>query len=132
MAALLNRPRPINPPLEALLMRFIYQKHIPNWRKRRVKAGGDGMDGYVIAYDFGTTGGVKTCVLRLRIPSSPLPAPWRAMIYTYWTMGGAEQDPEQWWKGMCVSTKKKCWKKAVSARKKSKGFPFVPRCRALF
>ncbi len=30
------------------------------------------MDGYVIAYDFGTTGGVKTCVFAIKDSIEPV------------------------------------------------------------
>ena len=68
---------------------------------------------HVVAYDVGTTG-AKACLYRLRAPSGPggrggcvelvasavAEYPLRLL-----SNGGAEQDPEDWWSGLCRATR---------------------------
>ena len=53
------------------------------------------MSSYILAYDIGTTG-VKTCLFEVDRSSYPL--------YIL-DNGGAEQDTEDWWRGMAESTR---------------------------
>lgn len=63
------------------------------------------MGAYVIAYDVGTTG-VKTCVFeisdKIRLAASALEG------YELYVLenGGAEQEPDDWWRAMCISTRR--------------------------
>jgi len=59
---------------------------------------------YVLAYDIGTTG-VKTCLFRIDDTITLLD--YDSMSYNLYTMpdGGAEQDADEWWEAMCVTTK---------------------------
>lgn len=63
------------------------------------------MDGYVIAYDFGTTG-VKTCVFAIGDSIRPVASSLEGYELYILPQGGAEQDPDQWWRAMCVSTQR--------------------------
>lgn len=86
------------------------------------------MDGYVIAYDFGTTG-VKTCVFAIGDSIRPVASSLEGYELYILPQGGAEQDPDQWWRAMCVSTQR-VLKEAVLSPNISWAFPSVPRCRA--
>ena len=57
----------------------------------------------IIAYDIGTTG-VKTCLFGVDKTINLLGS--ASMGYDLFLMpdGGAEQDPDQWWTSMCVTT----------------------------
>ncbi|NLL62826.1 MAG: carbohydrate kinase [Ruminococcaceae bacterium] len=59
---------------------------------------------YVIAYDIGTTG-VKTCLFEIENEIKLLAD--ATMEYNLYILdnGGAEQDTEEWWEAMCVTTK---------------------------
>lgn len=72
------------------------------------------MKTYVIAYDVGTTG-IKTCLFelaqRIRLVADATEG------YELYMMenGGAEQDPDDWWRAMCNTTKKVLEKSGISA-----------------
>ena len=62
------------------------------------------MDSYVITYDIGTTA-IKTCLFHIDkqiklIANAGLPYPLQVLEH-----GGAEQNPEDWWNAMCITTK---------------------------
>lgn len=59
---------------------------------------------YVIAYDIGTTG-VKTCLFEIGETIKQLASANAG--YKLYTMddGGAEQDCEEWWSAMCITTR---------------------------
>ena len=87
------------------------------------------MDGYVIAYDFGTTG-VKTCVFAIKDSIEPVASALEGYDLYILDHGGAEQDPEQWWKGMCVSTKKVLEESGISPEE-IKGISFCAQMQGL-
>lgn len=62
------------------------------------------MKKYVIAYDIGTTG-VKTCLFEIENKITLLAD--ASMGYGLYIApdGGAEQDADEWWNAMCVTTK---------------------------
>lgn len=59
---------------------------------------------YIIAYDVGTTA-VKTCLFLIEEKINLIE--YAGMVYPLHliTNGGAEQNPEDWWRAMCVTTK---------------------------
>ena len=62
---------------------------------------------HVIAYDVGTTG-AKACLYRFHDPSRP--AELLASAASEYRLrllpgGGAEQDPGDWWSGLCAATR---------------------------
>jgi len=59
---------------------------------------------YVIAYDIGTTG-VKTCLFKLDKKIELIEAASSGYPLFILPNGGAEQDPNDWWDEMCVTTK---------------------------
>lgn len=74
------------------------------------------MSKYVITYDIGTTG-IKTCLIEIdkeiKILSSATEGYGLYVDEETGVKGGSEQDAEEWWNAMCVTTKevfKKCKK----------------------
>ena len=67
----------------------------------------------IIAYDIGTTG-VKTCLFGVDKTIKLLGS--ESMGYDLFLMpdGGAEQDPDQWWTSMCVTTREVLKKTGVT------------------
>lgn len=63
------------------------------------------MEKYALAYDIGTTG-VKTCLFRIDSVITLLAAD--SMSYGLYMVegGGAEQDADEWWNAMAVTTKR--------------------------
>ncbi len=60
---------------------------------------------YVLAYDIGTTG-VKTCIFKIGSKIDLVAGASAAYpLYTF-DNGGAEQEPDDWWNKMCLTTKK--------------------------
>ncbi len=62
------------------------------------------MSKYVLAYDIGTTG-VKTCLFEIDREITLVAS--ASMGYGLYIVenGGAEQDADEWWNAMCVTTK---------------------------
>ena len=58
---------------------------------------------YILAYDIGTTG-VKTCLFGVDDTIKLLASASRGYPLYIMPDGGAEQDGDDWWKGMCEST----------------------------
>ena len=58
---------------------------------------------YIIAYDIGTTG-VKTCLFGVEKTIKLLASASKNYPLYILEDGGAEQDGDDWWKGMCEST----------------------------
>ena len=58
---------------------------------------------YILAYDIGTTG-VKTCLFGVEDTIQLLESTSRSYPLYVFDDGGAEQDGDDWWKGMCEST----------------------------
>jgi xylulokinase len=63
------------------------------------------MSVYVIAYDVGTTG-VKTCLFEISDKISLIESAMSGYDLFVLENGGVEQDPDQWWKAMCRTTKR--------------------------
>ena len=59
---------------------------------------------YLLAYDIGTTG-VKTCLFRVEKTIELVKGVSRGYPLYILDNGGAEQDGDDWWKGMCESTR---------------------------
>lgn len=58
---------------------------------------------YILAYDIGTTG-VKTCLFGVDDTIKLLASASRGYPLYIMPDGGAEQDGDDWWRGMCEST----------------------------
>lgn len=58
---------------------------------------------YILAYDIGTTG-VKTCLFKVDTKIELIKGSSRNYPLYILENGGAEQDTEDWWKGMCEAT----------------------------
>ena len=58
---------------------------------------------YILAYDIGTTG-VKTCLFGVEDTIQLIESTSRSYPLYVFEDGGAEQDGDDWWKGMCEST----------------------------
>ena len=65
---------------------------------------------YVIAYDIGTTG-LKTCIFKIDKTIELISSDNNSYNLYVLDNGGAEQDAEEWWNAMCLSTKE-CFAKA--------------------
>ena len=59
---------------------------------------------YILAYDIGTTG-IKTCLFEVDKTIKLLKGASRSYPLYILNNGGAEQDHEDWWRGMCECTK---------------------------
>lgn len=68
----------------------------------------------VMAYDIGTTG-IKTCLFEVSDEIRMIASAMEGYELFVLPGGGAEQDPEQWWQAMCVTTKKVIEKSGVNA-----------------
>ncbi len=62
------------------------------------------MDKYVITYDVGTTS-LKTCLYKLADKISLVESSSEHYDLVILENGGAEQNPDDWWRAMCASTK---------------------------
>ena len=67
---------------------------------------------YILAYDIGTTG-VKTCMFDVDDCISLVADASQGYPLYVLENGGAEQDAEDWWRGMCESTKEVLRKSGV-------------------
>ncbi len=63
------------------------------------------MEKYVVSYDIGTTG-VKTCLFRIDQIITLLASDSMGYGLTVLDNGGVEQNVNDWWEAMCVTTKK--------------------------
>lgn len=59
---------------------------------------------YAITYDIGTTG-VKTCLFRIAEKLTLLNSAYAGYGLYLLDNGGAEQDPDEWWNAICLTTK---------------------------
>ena len=59
---------------------------------------------YILAYDIGTTG-VKTCLFEVEQTIRLVASASRGYALHILENGGAEQDHEDWWSGMCEATR---------------------------
>ncbi len=60
---------------------------------------------YVIAYDVGTTG-VKTCLIGIDRKIELISAAHEGYQLYVLENGGVEQEPQEWWKAMCSTTRR--------------------------
>ena len=65
---------------------------------------------YVIAYDIGTTG-LKTCIFKIDRTIELVSSDNNSYGLYIMPDGGAEQDADEWWNALCLSTKE-CFEKA--------------------
>lgn len=82
---------------------------------------------YLLAYDIGTTG-VKTCLFGVEKTIELLASASRSYPLYILPDGGAEQDGDDWWRGMCESTAELFTKTDVKPEQIA-AFPSAPRCR---
>ncbi|MFB0921566.1 MAG: FGGY family carbohydrate kinase, partial [Oscillospiraceae bacterium] len=59
---------------------------------------------YILAYDVGTTA-VKTCLYYIDSGIELIASAGKGYPLTVLPNGGAEQQPDDWWEAMCVTTK---------------------------
>lgn len=59
---------------------------------------------YIITYDIGTTG-VKTCLFSITDKLNLVESSYKGYGLYMVDNGGAEQDPEEWWTAICLTTK---------------------------
>ena len=73
------------------------------------------MGSYILAYDIGTTG-VKTCLFE--VDKSIKLIKYASRSYPLYILdgGGAEQDADDWWRGMAESTKEILGTEDIMAR----------------
>lgn len=86
---------------------------------------------YVIAYDIGTTG-VKTCLFEIGKGTPIKLIVGESANYDLYILdnGGVEQDPDQWWDAMCLTTKKLLEETNVD-KKDIKGISFCAQMQAV-
>lgn len=86
---------------------------------------------YVIAYDVGTTG-LKTCIFKIDKTIKLVSYSNHPFNLYILDNGGAEQDPDEWWKAMCITTKD-CLKKAKTkiTKKDIAGISFCSQAQGL-
>ncbi|NLD19947.1 MAG: carbohydrate kinase [Clostridiales bacterium] len=86
---------------------------------------------YVIAYDVGTTG-LKSCLFRIEKNWPIELVAGEMQDYDLYILenGGVEQDPEQWWDAMCITTKR-LLEKAKLAKEDIKGISFCAQMQAV-
>lgn len=86
---------------------------------------------YVIAYDVGTTG-LKTCLFQIDEEKHINLVADASMGYDLYVLdnGGIEQDPQQWWDAMCVTTKQVLEKTGL-AKEEVKGISFCAQMQAV-
>lgn len=71
---------------------------------------------YVIAYDIGTTG-VKTCLFDVGQTVKLIAGEYEGYRLYILPNGGAEQDADEWWEAMCLSTRRLIEKTGVEPGK---------------
>ncbi|NLJ78703.1 MAG: carbohydrate kinase, partial [Tissierellia bacterium] len=87
------------------------------------------MDGYVIAYDFGTTG-LKTCVFEISDSIRLIASTMEGYELHIVGDGGAEQDPNDWWNAMINTTKDVLLQNDIS-KEDIKGISFCAQMQGL-
>ncbi len=83
------------------------------------------MDGYVIAYDFGTTG-VKTCVFAIKDSIEPVASALEGYDLYILDHGGGGAGPEQWWKACALVPKKSAGRKRYQPGRNQRDFLLCP------
>lgn len=86
---------------------------------------------YVIAYDIGTTG-VKTCLFSIGKGEPIKLIAGESENYDLYILdnGGVEQDPDQWWDAMCLTTKRLLQKTDID-KSDVKGISFCAQMQAV-
>lgn len=86
---------------------------------------------YVIAYDVGTTG-LKSCLFAIDKGQPIELVAGETEDYDLYVLdnGGVEQDPQQWWDAMCVTTKKLLKESGID-KKDIRGISFCAQMQAV-
>ncbi len=84
---------------------------------------------YVIAYDIGTTG-VKSCLYEIKDQIRFVAGGYERYNLYILENGGAEQDTEEWWEAMCVSTKE-LFQKTTVKPEEVEGITFCSQMQGL-
>lgn len=86
---------------------------------------------YVIAYDVGTTG-LKSCLFRMDKDQPIELVAGQMQNYDLYVLdnGGVEQDPDQWWEAMCVTTEKLLQETGI-AKEEIMGISFCAQMQAV-
>ena len=93
------------------------------------------MSKYVITYDIGTTG-IKTCLIEIdkemKILASATEGYNLYVDEETGVKGGSEQDADEWWNAMCLTTKE-VFKNCKKVKKEQiEGISFCSAMRVLF
>ena len=88
------------------------------------------MSKYVMTYDVGTTG-IKTCLIEIDKEIKILGSD--SFGYNLYILedGGAEQDADEWWQAMCVTTKSVLQKVPYIKPEQIEGISFCSQQQAL-
>ena len=86
---------------------------------------------YVIAYDVGTTG-LKSCLFDITPEDGIRLIAGKMEDYDLYVLdnGGVEQDPQQWWQAMCLTTKRILEESGIP-KEEIKGISFCAQMQAL-
>ncbi|MDO4545018.1 MAG: FGGY-family carbohydrate kinase [Bacillota bacterium] len=86
---------------------------------------------YVIAYDVGTTG-LKSCLFQIEKGQPIKLIAGEMEDYDLYILdnGGVEQDPQQWWDAMCVTTRRLLTESGIP-KEDIKGISFCAQMQAL-
>ncbi len=84
---------------------------------------------YVISYDVGTTG-IKTCLFSIDEKVTLIGGAYAAYHLYILENGGAEQDADEWWNAMCVTTHELLTKTGVQ-KEKIEGISFCSQMQGL-
>jgi len=84
---------------------------------------------YVISYDIGTTG-LKTCLFKVDSKIELISAASKGYNLYVFPDGGAEQDHDEWWNAMCVTTGE-VLKKANVSNELIEGISFCSQMQGL-
>ena len=87
------------------------------------------MDSCIIAYDIGTTG-IKTCIYEISSSIKLLASSMESYELFILENGGIEQEPTDWWKAMCKTTKEVLSKANICAAS-VKGISFCAQMQGL-
>lgn len=87
------------------------------------------MEHYVIAYDVGSTG-IKTCLFQISDTIKLIGSAIEGYGLYVKENGGVEQEPNEWWNAMCITTKKVLSENNVSSDK-IEGISFCAQMQGL-
>ena len=87
------------------------------------------MGTYVLAYDIGTTG-VKTSLFCVERQITPVASAQQGYQLYILENGGAEQDADEWWEAMCITTREVLQRSGID-KEQIKGISFCSQMQGL-